>query len=62
MCHHVDEALSPEEIRERHRSWTAEAEPDDAPDDGLDEPADADEPAETDDPDPPAQPRVPAGD
>ncbi|WP_198664672.1 hypothetical protein [Halorubrum sp. 48-1-W] len=53
MCHHVGEALSPEEIRERHRSWAAEGEPDDAPDGGLDEPA------ETDEPDPP---RVPAGD
>ena len=58
MCHHVDEALSWEEIQERHRSEEADERREDGPDvDAVDEPA-----GEREEPKPPAEPQVPADD
>jgi hypothetical protein len=54
MCHHVDEALSWEELKERHRSDAADDRADEptAPDDRVEEPTEIDEP----------EPRAPADD
>ena len=58
MCHHVDEALSWEELQERHRSEKADEPRDDGPDVvTVDEPA-----GEREESEPPAEPRVPADD